>query len=169
MAHPLFQIEIPKRNTQCFKGGERLMPGMEYYSMLLQDESQAIARRDFCLHCWQQSINENSLAGSQGFWRAKIDVKKEEPLVEKSRMDRAMALLKQLLQDPQHDQNEAFVLALFLAHARRLILRQERNQDGYVYSLYEIAHQDEFLLVKKVNLSQVDSQQIQQSLAKKLQ
>lgn len=170
MANPLFQIEIPKRNTQCCRGGEKLVPGMEYYSMLLQEESQPITRRDYCLNCWQHVINEQALAMSQGYWKAKVEMKKGlETHTEKGKMDRALVLLKQLLQDPQHDQNEAFVLAIFLAHARRLILRQEREQEGLLYSLYEIAHQDEFVLVKRVNLAQVDAQQIQHSLAKKLE
>jgi hypothetical protein len=169
MTHSLFQIEIPKRNSSCFKGGERLVPGMEYYSLLSHDESQHTIRCDFCLSCWQQFSVEADLTKSHVYWRSHIEVKKESVAKqEKSKMARALTLLKSFLQEVNKNEAEIFVLALFLAYARRLILRQEIEREDSLYSLYEVAHQDEFLLIKKIELSQLEIADIQHSLSEKL-
>ncbi len=164
--NPLFQLEIPKRSIHCFHKGERLLPGMEIYSLLLDDDVKGLSRRDFCSACWTQvQIEENQLE-TRGYWKSKIERKK--PTADTSRIGRALVLLKELQQAPEPQEAEVFVLCLFLSHARQLALRQEFQKDGVNYHLYEILRQEEYLTIKALNLSQLQIETIQHSLAAKL-
>lgn len=164
----LFQLEIPKRNTQCAFQGERLLPGMEIYSLLFEEnDTQRLARRDFCLACWGKIRNsEAEQPASRGYWKSKIE--KRKALEGSSRIERALALLRTLQQEPDPKEAEIFVLCLLLNRARRLILRQEFQKDGMGYHLYEILRQDEFITVKAVSLSDVQIETLQKSLAEQL-
>jgi hypothetical protein len=162
----LFQLEIPKRSAQCFHKGERLLPGMEIYSLLIEDETKKLIRRDFCSACWTQAHVEGSLE-SRGYWKSKIERRK--PTSDCSRVDRALALLKELLQAAEPQEAEIFVLCLFLSHARQLALRQEFEKEGATYQLYEVLRQEEYVTIKAINLSNLQIEEIQKSLACKLQ
>lgn len=167
--NPLLQIEIPRRSVSCFKGGERLLPGMEYYSFLMQDENQKFIRRDFCLACWQQFMKEVDVKQGHGYWKSRIENKKESSSSSgQSKTAKALILFKTLLQEVNRNEAEIFILALLLARARRLILRRELEQEGQLYALYEVAHQETFFMIKKIEVSQLETAVIQQSLAKKL-
>jgi hypothetical protein len=161
----LFQIEIPKRNLLCCDKGERLLPGMEYFSLLLE-EDEKMTRKDFCLTCWNQGSLKNSFSNNRGYWKSKIEIKKE--INPSSRIDRATLLLKNLMENQKENENELFVLVMFLAHARRLALRQELEHEGEKFGLYEILKHEEFVTVKIIPLSHLEIEQIQQSLAAKL-
>lgn len=165
----LFQLEIPKRSLQCAHQGERLLPGMEIYSLLLGEEkSERLARRDFCSACWAQVRPlQGEESSARGYWKSKIEKRK---VVENlSRVERALAVLRTLQQAPELQEAEIFVLCLFLSHARQLALRQEFQKDGSTYHLYEILRKEEFLTVKVINLSQVQIETLQKSLADQLQ
>lgn len=161
-----FQLEIPKRSSQCCKQGEKLTPGMEYYSMLLEDEVGKIKRQDYCTNCWTGIIGSQELANSRGYWKSKIDVKEKAPPT--SRGERALLLLKTLLENPVGHEADIFVLALLLAHMRRVVLRKEIEQDGVKYGLYEILHKEEFVTIKTISLSNLETARIQESLASQL-
>jgi hypothetical protein len=165
----LFQLEIPKRSAQCAHLGERLIPGMEIYSLLVEEENtQKILRRDFCSACWKQVREAQSeQPAARGYWKSKIEKRK---IAEgSSRVDRAFALLRSLQQAPEPQEAEIFVLCLFLSHARQLALRQEFQKEGVTYQLYEILRKEEFLTVKVINLSQIQIETLQKSLADQLQ
>ncbi|MBA3723065.1 MAG: hypothetical protein H0W88_11795 [Parachlamydiaceae bacterium] len=162
----LFQIDIPKRSLQCFKGQERLSTGSEYYSLLVEDAEKKIIRQDYCPICWNEV--KDQLPKGYSHWLSRSEIKQEPVDEQSNRVTRALILLKQLIRQPDANESELFVLALFLAHARKLILRREIEKDGFGYSLYEIAHQDQFVTIKKVALSQLETKSIQQSLATKL-
>lgn len=164
----LIQVEIPKRNTQCAHQGERLLPGMEIYSLLLEEkESQRLERRDFCLACWTQIRDglEKHLA-CRGYWKSKIE--KRKVMEGSSRIERAFTLLRSLQQEHPLKEAEIFVLCLLLSRARRLVLRQEFKNEGNLYHLYEIIRKEEFLTVKVVSLSHVQIENLQKSLAEQL-
>lgn len=164
----LFQLEIPKRSNHCSHQGEQLTPGMEIVSLLLEAGSdQRFSRRDFCLGCWKKfSLDERGNSAERGHWRSKIEKKKE---VEGStRVQRAFDLLYKLLQSPESREDEIFVLCLFLSHSRRLVLRKEFLKEGNTYNLYEVLQKEEFLTIKSIPLSQVQTQELQVSLAEKL-
>lgn len=163
----LFQFEIPKRSSSCFHKGERLNPGMEIYSLLLEDEKQGFSRRDFCSACWDSIQLEEEELGLRGYWKSKIEMR--NPVVESSRVGRALALLRNLLQASEPQEAEIFVLCLFLAHARQIALRQEFQKEGINYQLYEVLRQEEYFTIKALQLSHIQIESIQQSLALKLQ
>ena len=161
------QIEIPKRGQTCAQGNELLTAGMEYYSVLIEDDEGKLVRRDYCPSCWQ--LVQKELNKQSTHWKSKVPTKKEEACLPKQRDERAMVLLKHCLtKDSDEARAEAFVLALYLARKRIVNLRQELAQeDGSTVSLYEIADTEEMLAVKKLRLPQLQTDKIQQELAKK--
>ena len=163
----LNQLEIPKRSFQCFLKKESLLPGMEIISLIFEDENQEIGRHDYCTACWQEAhFSETEKPETRGYWKSKIEPKKS--VIESSRISRALILLKEMLKSPEADPEEIFVLSLFLSHARLLALRQEFQEEGCTYQLYEILRQDEFITVKLFSLSATQIEAIQKSLAQKL-
>lgn len=165
----LFQLEIPKRSALCTHQGERLIPGMEIYSLLMEDaDTQRLARRDFCSACWTQvQIAQCEQPLARGYWKSKIEKRKIAEGA--SRVERAIALLRTLQQSNETQELEIFVLCLFLSHARQLALRQEFQKEGVNYHLYEILRKEEFVTVKVINLSQAQIEAVQKSLADQLQ
>jgi len=161
----VFQIEIPKRSSTCFLDQEKFVPKMEYYSLLLEDEQLKIQRQDFCKSCWETTMTEKKLAHSKGYWKSKIDEK--EIKTPSNKAEKAFQLLKNLMQNDDANQAEIYVLAILLAHFRRLILRKEFEEDGNSFHLYEIARQDEFIKVRVVQLPPQEIESIQKSLANK--
>lgn len=166
--HSFFQLDIPKRNGQCAHQGERLLSGMEIYSLLIEEDTQRLARRDFCSACWNQiRAIEEKRPSMRGYWKSKIE--KRKTLEGSSRAERALALLRTLQQASEPQEAEIFVLCLFLSHARQLALRQEFEKEGITYHLYEILRKEEFVTVRVVNLSQFQIETVQKSLANQLQ
>lgn len=165
----LFQLDIPKRSAQCAHQGERLLPGMEIFSLLLEDkDTDRLTRRDFCSACWTHVRHaEGEQPTSRGYWKSKIE--KQKTAEGSSRVERAFVLLRSLQPASEGKEEEIFVLCLFLSHARQLALRREFQKDGNSYYLYEILRKEEFITVKVVNLSQVQIEVLQKSLANQLQ
>lgn len=162
----LFQLQIPKRNSRCFKGGEPLIPGMEYYSLLLEEkENQKVIRQDFCSVCWHDA-NIKGNVSNQSYWQSRIEHKLNEPQSQ-SKVAKALSLLRKMLTEPNNEP-ELFVMALFLARARQLVLRREFEENGCQYYLYEVARLDEFVTIKKIELSLLETATIQHSLSQKL-
>lgn len=161
----LFQLDIPKRNTHCFAKGERFLPDMEVVSLLIETETRAVTRRDYCTACWDEFQN-GSVQGIQGYWKSKIE--RRTPPQASNRVERALHLIQQSIKEEEPDEAEIFVLALFLAHARQLLLRKEFTEQGKNYHLYEVAKQDEFITIRLIDLTQDQIEQKQKSLALKL-
>lgn len=164
----LNQLEIPKRSPQCAHNKEPLTGGMDIISFIYEEGDQhQLARSDYCTTCWQAVSQEvASKPHSRGYWKSKIEVRKQS--AESSRTGKALQLLREMIQNPESSLEEIFVLALFLSHARQLLMRQEFEERGEAYQLYEIAKQDEFITIKIVNLSNLQIEEIQKSLAQKL-
>lgn len=160
-------ITIPKRSLHCSHGGERLCSGMEYYSLLTYDERQQMLRQDFCVACWQEFMSSLSLENkNHGYWKSRVETKlAATPSLNK--VEQALVLLRELSHSSSVNEGEIFILALFLERAKRLILRQEFEKEGEVYVLYEIQRQNEFITIKKVELSAIEIQCIQQTLLQK--
>lgn len=163
----LLQLEIPKRTTHCSLHGEHLVPGMEVYSLLYDNEENRVCRSDYCAACWERNHEVFcTKPESRGYWKSKIEPRKQSQ--ESSRTGRALALLKELVKIPESCAEEIFVLSLFLSHARQLALRQEFLQDGTPFQLYEVLRQEEFITIKAVNISHLKVEEIQKSLAEKV-
>lgn len=163
---PVFQLEIPKRGNQCAQGNEPLTPGMDYYSVLVDDEELGLKRLDYCPACWEKIKNEVK-ARSQ--WKAKVVAKKEEAPIHLNRDEKIMYLLKESMKlDTPEAHAETFVLALFLARRRILYLRQEVKEDDSIMQIYEEAATEDMLTIRKIQLSQLQTDKIQLDVAKKL-
>lgn len=156
----LFQLEIPKRKSHCQKGQEPFTPGMEYYSVLADGEN-GIERFDYCTTCW-------TIPQSQTYWQGRLPTKQDTAAIQNNKIQKALHLLKEMISTKDSNEGEVFILALFLARARKLFLRKEFQEGTYHYHLYEIAHLDEFLTIKNITLNETEILQIQQSLAVKL-
>ncbi len=149
-------IDIPRRAPLCALGNEPLQEGAVYYSVLEAD----LQRRDYCSLCWEKVDHQNP------FWKSKVLPKaasQKRQLVDFSRY--AFILLKEALSSGNAD--EAFVLALYLARKRQLILRNEIERGGERFFLYEVAETEEMLAVKRLDLSTLQAEQVQDALSKK--
>lgn len=159
------KIEIPRRSLHCALGNESLQEGMWYYSVLEEE-----VRRDYCCRCWMEMGEKLP----HPFWKAKVLTKtssQKRQVVDFSRY--AFLLLKEALskgneEEAQEEaQEEAFVLALYLARKRQLILRSEMQREKETFFLYEVVETEEMLTVKKLDLSTVEAEKVQNDLAKK--
>lgn len=159
----LFQFEIPKRQHVCALHGERLEPGKEIFSLLYEEaDSKKLLREDYCSKCWSK-VEEKP---NRIYWKSRIEKKIQEP--PSTRSERALHLLKEVLVEPSSNEEEIFVLALLLSHARQLILRKEIVKDGQLFHLYEVAKQEEYITVKVFELDSTQISNVQKSLADKL-
>jgi hypothetical protein len=164
----MFQIEIPKRASRCFKGGEVLNQGESYYSaLILNDHEQSYHRQDYCLLCWES--NHSKIEGMVSSWKSVVPVKKGESELPKRRDERALYLLKEALsnQESPEAKEEAFVLSLYLARRRLIALRQELKRGAAPFSLYEVSETEEMLCVPKISLSDLRIEKVQQELSRK--
>ncbi|MCE5317837.1 MAG: hypothetical protein LLG04_10855 [Parachlamydia sp.] len=160
------QIDIPRRAQVCALGNESLGEGTQYYSALEEGPDRQVQRRDYCAACWEKVSSK----GHRAFWKSKVllkGCKKEAPkAVDFSRY--AFLLLKEALHaDTEESREEAFVLALYLARKRQLILRNIMDRGGEIYDLYEVVATEEMLAVKKMDLSTLKTEKVQDNLAKK--
>jgi hypothetical protein len=163
----LFQLEIPKRQTHCSHQRERLLPGMEIYSQLSENEKEGFDRHDFCSSCWTDLQEKSQKVNSQIYWKSKIEPRKKHR--ESSRFSRALTLLREMQNASEPQEGEMFVLCLFLSRARQIALRQEFQKEDLTYQVYEILQEEEFFTVKSLKLSTLQIEMIQKSLAIQLQ
>lgn len=163
----LLQLEIPRRGRHCALGGENLSPGMEYYSILIEQD-QGFLRQDFCLPCWEKT-KEESIAKASSHWKSKVPAKLELDTMHLEQDEKAIYLLKEALEKKTaEDDAQAFILALYLARKKQITLRDEIIQEGQKVNLYEDVATEEIFCVRNMELSQLQIQKIQQELAKQL-
>lgn len=155
-----FVLEIPRRSSVCSVGGEAFTPGTPYISALHLEAKEQIVRRDFCLHCWNQNTQKQE-AGT--YWKGSVPLKEEEKKQNLAKEEKALILLKEAIQTG--NQEEAFVLALYLTRKKQLAMRKEIDQT----QLYEVLATEEMLAVPKPKLSQLKIADLQLTLAAKLQ
>lgn len=161
----MIPLEIPRRGQLCAVGNEILSPGSDYYSALIEDpEEQRFQRQDFCLSCWEGKKNH----AFKSYWKAKVPFKQEPSEKEGSQDERVLAMLRESLSDTStNGRANAFILALYLARKKLLILRQELQQGDQLISIYELVATEEMLSVPKVSVSFQEIQRIQTELTKK--
>lgn len=164
MSVKAFQREIPKRQAHCVAGNELLAAGTIYHSLLLENEEGAIVRQDYCVVCWEQLMKQGIPSGT--YWKARVAEGKEEPKVPTDRYERALYFLKEAIAKDENE--EAFILALYLAHQRVIVKRKETQEEGQWYYLYEIQETEEMLAVKKVVLAHLQIEALQAAVAAKL-
>jgi len=170
-------IQLPRRSDSCQQCQERFARGSDYYSLLSGDElmpakTEALSRKDYCLPCWQKSSSEDTGTLTGSYWKSTIPKKNDASGPPLKRDEKALDLLKSAMggnnSDDQLSEIEIFILAIFLAQRRVLIFRNEVEQSGLKYQVFEIADTEELLALKKIDLSRVDLSSIQKTLALKL-
>lgn len=170
-------IQLPRRSDSCHQCQDRFERGNDYYSLLCSDElnsskKEALCRKDFCLLCWQKDSQEVSRNQTGSYWKSTIPKKSVVPEVPLKREELALSLLKSAVGTSKLDTDlsdvEIFFLALFLARRRILIFRNEIDQSGEKFQVFEVAETEELLALKKVDLRAVDLLSLQKILALKL-
>jgi hypothetical protein len=162
-----FKLDIPRRGRTCSHGEERFETDDEYHSVLI-DQEEEIVRRDFCAKCWQEVGTSQDIAGHT-HWKGKVPEKRVEKMLDLSRDEKALELLKEALESEESGaEEEAFVLGLYLERRRLISRRKEVPRDGALFALYEVLATEEMLTVKTIPLSQLAVKGIQARIAEKL-
>lgn len=162
MNRMILQQEIPRRKQTCFVGQEAFETGMEYYSLINEDDAGKWIRRDFCLDCWEKWKTEN-LTPHDSHWKSRVQAEKKKMPLDHN--EKALELLREALQKScTEDQQEAFILALYLARNKKLALRSQDER----WMVYEVLDTEEVLLVPKLNPAALPVEKIQASLTVKL-
>ncbi len=146
------KITIPRRARHCFHGQEPFTSGAEYVSLIIEEPKDLI-RQDYCMECWN---HVQSQLPSKIYWKAKLPEKSEGNPEELSHNEKVFALLRE-----SDDVTTCFVLALYLARKKKLILRQDLEEA----MIYEVPETEEMIVVKKVDLSLLEETKVQQSIA----
>lgn len=161
-----FNIEIPRRHSQCSHAQEELVPGNDMYSAIFE-EDQSFLREDYCSQCWTQLQKDAKLQDAVTHWKSVVPDKKEVKEIYLDRDEKALALLKQFsISEQLEELQQAMILALYLTRRRKLYQRKEVESDeGVVQVLFEVAQSQEILPVKKIELETIDIPKTQKLIA----
>lgn len=112
----------------CAASGEKLAPGAECVSVLVESEDGGYARLDFAAERWTGPPE-----AAVGFWRSTAP-ESNEPAVRPIDTESMMDYFIQLSEQPNHvEEKFRYVLALSLLQKRRLILEGSREEAGVEY------------------------------------
>lgn len=169
--HTAFQIMIPRRSSACAGGGEKFEPKQTYHSVVREDDGGEFVRLDYCSPCWEKIADE--LKGEEiVHWKGQVPAKVvQNKLAGLNRDERALVILKELLQKEElseKEEEEAFVLGVFLARQRVLYARKQLTKDGKTFQIYEKGGGEEILAVPHKELSVLEVSTVQQQIAQKL-
>ncbi len=141
---------------------------MEYVSAILESD-QGTLRKDFCLECWTLHQPAFQLENLKGVWKSRIPMKKDESAPSLNRSEKALELLRLAIKEEgENTASEAFILALYLARLKMLAFREEVLQKGEPFYVYEVTSTEEMFCIRKIDLSLLEVQVIQEQIAKKL-
>lgn len=164
-----FNIDIPKRHSQCSHAEEKLVPGKEMFSAIFEEEERFV-RKDFCSQCWEELRNDAKMEEAITTWKSLVPDKREAKDIFLDRDDKALALLNQFAEsEKQEEVEQAMILALYLNRKRKLYQRKEiTNEKGETTLLFEAARTQEVIAVKKIDLQTIDLDAIQKLIAAQL-
>lgn len=154
-------IQIPKRSSTCSIGLEPFEPGVVYFSLLKENEKSEVERKDFCSACWENTHEKH--AQSIKYWKSKV-VKKNVNAPPPTKNAQILQMLKSSI-ELEENVEESFVLALYLARMKVLILRKEMRDKDSILQVYEVAQTEEILVVKKIEISKLKTHEIQTKIA----
>lgn len=155
----LFAPEIPKRSSSCVHCQQILHPGSDYCSILLK-EKEGYQRQDFCMSCGKEKCSETKAVS----WKSRVPLQQKAPQFN-DKMAKALFLLKENQQKQSPDEyGESFILALLLSRKRKLSMRFEEKDVQY----YEVIETEEILPIQKMEISTLDIDRIQKTLAEKI-
>lgn len=124
---------------------------MEYFSVLVNDdEEEKYHRQDFCSVCW----GHEAFKQAKSFWKGRVPLQKELLKPPELNKEGLLTWLRELLAEERAEAaTEAFVLALFLARRRQVVLRKELERQGQLFFIYEDPETEELFSVRKVPLT----------------
>lgn len=158
-------IAIPRRGFRCVKDQKPFKQGFGYFSVL-EEHKGSYQREDYCEECWEQMAKERQ---GKIFWKAFLEPKAATGTIDGQKDQRALFLLKEMiLKGAEEEKAQLFILALYLARRKKIVLRQQLTEAQAIVQLYEDVETEEILPVPKIPLSQLDIITLQQQLAKRL-
>lgn len=169
MTVQLFQIQIPKRSVQCCAKEETFVSGMEYFSLLKENDKNEYERLDYCVSCFQEALLKNEIKNGAKYWKSKVPLKKRAPSSPQNKDVEIFELFKNSIAEVSDESNGiSFVLALYLCRKRAILLRKEIIKDNLTFQIYEIAETEEMVAIKKMNFLYHEVEEIQRQIASKL-
>jgi hypothetical protein len=150
------------------KGEEIFQSGMEYHSILFQEDEEKFRRYDLCSTCWQNNDQKEFMDGACTHWVSRIADKPIQDELVTDRNDRALELLKEGLEGGDPVKN--MLLAMMLRRKKHMQYRQELvKEDGNIYHLYEVPSTEEMIAVPQVSIAESDIEAIQHQIMQELQ
>ncbi len=149
-----FQIAIPKRGIQCMQCKTPFQSGQEIQSQILEGEGEW-TRHDACLPCFSQ------IAGAV-IWKHTIGSEEKVAPENRDHIASTLELLQKLIEsESKEDNEEAFLLALYLVRKKVLVHRVRMG-------LYENLESGDMFLVPKIDFSHFSAHAVQLRLQQKL-
>lgn len=161
--NPLLNFSIPRRGRSCAHSGQKLEPGAEYLSILTEGASEGeLVREDILYSWWQEHGSTAELEAAKSSWRGKVPACEGSPVTKEEYLERAFELLYEYLK--AEERIKAFLVALYLARKKKLLLRQEMVAEGRTTYLYEVAETEEIIPIEVVEPSADDIENLQKIL-----
>ena len=126
------------------------------------EEQEEWLRSDVCMGCY---VPREGIV-----WKSRIPQQETETRDDRALLEKAWELLLHLIDKPEYElQEEAFLLALYLARKKILAQRKEKMEhEGRSWCLYEHLETSEMVLVPKVNPLKLPIPAVQKRLYNKL-
>lgn len=159
------KIGIPRRSRVCTRTREKFAPGSEYISIITEGENEGeFIREDISVAYWNQHGSEEGLAKAKSHWKGKLPMKPEGVKEPEELMTRAFEMFEGALEQPEGELT-AFILALFLARKKVLVLRQEMEHYGRLHYLFESKEGEEVYSVPILHPTAEEVERVQGELA----
>jgi hypothetical protein len=165
--NPLHKPTIPRRSRVCCRTREKLEPGAEYISLILEGEGEGeYIREDILLSYWQQHPEDELAKRAKSSWKSKIPLKPEAPKEQEEFLERAYEMfLEHHEKTSPEDLLRAFVLALFLQRKKVFIFRQEmQHLDNPAY-VFETQGAEDIYCVPAVKPTEEQMKSLQDELS----
>ncbi len=116
-----YQIDRP--SGQCAATGRELEPGEPFYAALVEDETGALQRADYCVEAWEAGEQPDACFG---FWKSTVPEPnaRRKPFVD----DAVLLNLLRRLEEADQPQRVAFRFVLMLILMRKKLLRYDRTE-----------------------------------------
>ncbi|MDF2549050.1 MAG: hypothetical protein K0S07_117 [Chlamydiales bacterium] len=134
----------------------------------MESEEGVWLRKDFCPDCWQKVKEEDPVWAQLYHWRAKC-----AKVVAEFSPENAFDLID-LIKSAQDEgstytPDELFIIALYLERKKLIAFqRQEEDNEGKLWLVYEINKSDETFSIPKVTLKSLDMRLIEEKMAPQL-